>query len=371
MKDWALFHLRCPACKWPLEQTVFESADEVSSGYLICRNQTCRAWYPIVRGIPRMLPESLRLELTHQFVHEHRAALVSDGLIQESGFDRADDLHSLKQHTIQNFGFEWLEYARFGWDDPVYNIQREERVFRGKSLLSPEDIKSKLVLDAGCGNGRYSYWAAKYGAQVIGVDLGDGVESAAQNTVELPDVQVVQGDIFNLPFADQTFDVIFSIGVLMHTGDARRATGCLAKTLKSGGSLTIHVYGKGNPVYEFVDRILRNRTTRMSIPELQRFTAKAYQGRRQLERWHVAGLVERFVRLDPHPHCIFDWYAAPIATHHTYAEVTSWFSELGLEIVKTNAGSLSSSLMKRVLHPLFQGPSTVTVRGISTIKEGR
>jgi len=318
-----------------------------------------------------MLPEGLRRELTKQFICEHRVSLLKLGLTNIPNTDYADELRELKQRTIQSFGFEWLEYARFGWDEPVYNIQREESIFRYKSLLEPSDISGKLILDAGCGNGRYTYWAAKYGGQVIGVDLGDGVESASQNTETLPNVQVVQGDIFNLPFEKECFDVIFSIGVLMHTGDAKKATGSLISRLKPGGSLTVHVYGKGNPIYEFVDYALRNRTTRMSIAQLKEFTRKVYRLRRGLERLRVATLISpRFVRLDPHPHCIFDWYAAPVATHHAYGEVKGWFRELDLEIIKTNEHFLSGSLIRHALRSLFGGiASTVTVRGISTIKQ--
>ena len=256
-----------------------------------------------------------------------------------------------------------MEYGRFGWDDPTYNIQTEERVFRAKSMLAPADIKGKLVLDAGCGNGRYTYWAARLGGNVIGVDLGDGVESAARNTAHLSTVQIVQGDIFNLPFRDHTFDIIFSIGVLMHTGNAHKATASLARTLMREGKLTVHLYGKGNILYEWVDAFLRKRTTCMTIPELQRFTERAFRLQQRLERLSFAGVVNRFVRLDEHPHCIFDWYAAPIATHHTYGEVEAWFPSLGLQVTGTK--ELPYPSWKKFVRPLFGRPITVTVQGVA------
>jgi len=313
-----------------------------------------------------MVPEALRKESTFAFVREHSDALKALGLqLSNDVEDWSDDLLALKKHTIQNFGFEWLEYARFGWDDPIYNIQREEQVFRYKSLLKPDEIQGKLVLDAGCGNGRYSYWAAKYGGKVFGVDIGDGVESAAQNTGGLANVQIIQGDIFSLPFRDNTFDVIFAIGVLMHTGDARKATASLVRKLRVGGSLSVHLYGKGNIIYEYIDRILRSQTTRLSINELQVFTIKAYRLRRFLERIRLANIMNRFVNLDSHPHCIFDWYAAPIATHHTYEEVKWWFDSLGLRIVATNENIIRSrSAIKSLLGQFLGGAPRITVRGV-------
>jgi SAM-dependent methyltransferase len=372
MKNWALYYLRCLGCMSHLESSTFAARKEgeVWSGVLICCNSNCRIWYPIIRGIPRILPEALRAVMTRQFVHEHHEGLFARGLIGKPSSNYSDDLHELKQRTIQHFGFEWIEYARHGWDDPVYNIQHEEKVFRHKSLLKPEDIYGKFVLDAGCGNGRYTYWVAKYGGQVIGVDIGTGVESANQNTADLSNVQIIQGDIFNLPFENGCFDIIFSIGVLHHTGDARRAVMSLADKLKPGGSLTVHVYGKGNFIYEFVDRILRGRTTRMSVVEFQEFTRRAYVLRRMLERIRLTTLINRFVRLDSHPHCIFDWYGAPIATHHTYNEVKEWFTQSGLRVIATNEKVTGhKSAFKKLLSSLVYGSSTdtVTIRGVAIL----
>ena len=310
-----------------------------------------------------MLPESLRSQLTKEFLETFQDQLEDRKFTGIDTTLSADNLHQLKKETIQNFGFEWIQYARFGWDDPIYNIEREEKVFHYKSLLNPDELTGKVVLDAGCGNGRYTYWAAQHADRVIGIDLGDGVESAAENTQKMKNVQIVQGDIFNLPFHDSCIDVIFSIGVLMHTGDAARATASLASKLKPQSSLTVHLYGKGNPIYEFVDRKLRDRTTRMTIQELQHFTNRAYRLRHALDQLHISKLINLFVRLDSHPHCIFDWYAAPIATHHTYEEVEQWFKRLGINILVTNAYRKQDNRFLALLKSFLAAP-TVTVRGI-------
>jgi SAM-dependent methyltransferase/uncharacterized protein YbaR (Trm112 family) len=334
----------------------------VLSGVLPCGTAGCGAWYPVIRGIPRMLPPELREALTDDFVREFRTRLEASGVALAPAAPAEDPLEGLKRHTIRNFGFEWLEYARFGWDDPVHNIAYEEALFRRKALLEPGEIAGKLVLDAGCGNGRYTHWAAQYGARVLGVDLGDGVESAAVNTRGQPNVQIVQGDIFRLPFAPGTFDAIFSIGVLMHTGNAKRATAALATLVRPGGTVTVHLYGKGNVFYEVVDWSLRRWTTQMSIERLQGVTRGLFRVRQALERIRLDRMVNRFIRIGPHPHIIFDWYAAPIATHHTYPEVLSWFAEMRVPVVRTNAGP-PGSLVRRLLRPLLTAPGVVTVKG--------
>jgi 2-polyprenyl-3-methyl-5-hydroxy-6-metoxy-1,4-benzoquinol methylase len=299
-----------------------------------------------------MLPETLRQEQTHQFMQAYHEQVVSLGLATHDVTELSDNFYALKQHTIQNFGFEWIEYGRFGWEShslASVTIEDEERTFRNKSLLTQEDVDGKLTLDAGCGNGRYSYWAAQYGAQVIGVDLGDGVEAASQNTANLPNVQIVQGDIFQLPFAPNCFDVVFSIGVLMHTGDARQATFSLARKLKPGGSLTVHVYGKGrhqNIIHRLLDEKLRNHTTQLPVDKLQELTRKATYLRLALQRLHLIDIVSQFIFIGSTSTQFFDWYAAPVATLHTYKEVFGWFQELQMEIIDSNKGH-----RQRVLAP--------------------
>lgn len=364
MRAWALAYLRCPGCRSRLElaNARARDGDDGEAATLRCRGKACRLWYPVIRGVPRLLTGSLRDAAIRDFRRDH-PDLVRELEPEEPSPARPDRLDELKRSTIERFGFEWTEYARFGWDDPVYDAQRERAVFLRKSLLGEEDLRGKLVLDAGSGNGRYSAWAARLGGRVFAVDLGDGVDPAAANTRDQDAIQVVQADIFTLPFDVATFDVIFSIGVLMHTGDPRRAVESLAGVLAPGGSLSVHLYGRGNAVYEAVDRALRARTTLRSIPELLRFTGRLYRLRRWLERLGLAGVIGRFVRLDPHPHCIFDWYAAPVATHHTYPEVLRWFGEMGFRVVATNEPPPPSGL-RRALRPVVGAAATVTVRGV-------
>jgi len=99
--------------------------------------------------------------------------------------------------------------------------------------------------------------------------------------------------------------------------------------------MSVHVYGQGNPFYEYIDRTIRKRTIHLSAPELRRFTQSAYRMRQWLDRLGVADQASRLVRLDSHPISIFSWYGAPIATHHTYDEVKGWLAESHMTIVDT------------------------------------
>ena len=77
----------------------------------------------------------------------------------------------------------------------------------------PRDLAGRLVLDAGCGGGRYARLVGAHGARVVGVDLSAAVEKAAALCAELPDVAIVQADLLDLPLAEGAFDLVYSIGV--------------------------------------------------------------------------------------------------------------------------------------------------------------
>jgi SAM-dependent methyltransferase len=315
--------------------------------------------------VPRLVPADLRSPLTGQFSARFHEKLRQAGIDVESPRAAApDELSGVKAHTQQNFGFEWTAYARHGWDDPQYNIATEESVFRHKSLMDPSELAGRLVLDGGCGNGRYTYWASRYGGRVIGVDLTEAVDAAYTNTREVESIGIVQGDLFRLPFPRAHFDVAFSIGVLMHTGDARGAFLSIARHVRPGGRLTAHVYGVGNAIYEWVDRALRARTTRLTIPQLSRLTDRLYRVARWSDRLGLRAVATCFIRLDDHPHCIFDWYAAPVASHHTYDEVEAWYAEAGLRVERTHRTFTSSVPVKRFFMRLLRYPWPVTVRGV-------
>src|SRR3990167_3209856 len=174
MKNWVMPIVRCPHCLSTLRVEAFErdKNDSIISGILICENTECRSWYPIINRIPRLIAEKFRRDITSEFVKIFESELAPMNILSSEQTLSSDHLTTLKENTIKSFGYEWNKYDRFGWDDQTYNLAWEETVFQNKSLLKPDEVKNKLVLDAGCGNGRYSYWAAQYGGKVIGIDLG-------------------------------------------------------------------------------------------------------------------------------------------------------------------------------------------------------
>jgi len=202
--------LVCSLCQSELDlQREEERPDgEVVTGTLVCRG--CGYGYPIVRGVPRMIPGQL-----------------------------AED----KQETAAAFGWQWQEFTEM---HDEYRAQFLDWI----APIEPDFFRDKVVLDAGCGIGRHAYWASQFGArEVIGIDLSAAVETAYRDIGHLPNVHIVQADIFQLPFrrdARAPFDFIYSIGVLHHTPDPAGSFQALTHCLKPGGTIHAWVYGHEN-----------------------------------------------------------------------------------------------------------------------------
>lgn len=105
-----------------------------------------------------------------------------------------------------------------------------------------EDFREKAVLDCGCGGGQHLNFVAPYCKEAVGIDL-NALESARRNTADLPNVSLVEGDIATMQLG-QTFDVVYSIGVLHHTDNPDASFRNIASHAKSGGKVIVWVYSK-------------------------------------------------------------------------------------------------------------------------------
>jgi 2-polyprenyl-6-hydroxyphenyl methylase/3-demethylubiquinone-9 3-methyltransferase len=116
-------------------------------------------------------------------------------------------------------------------------------------MLGTTDLSDKSFLDIGCGSGLHSLAALKMGAaRVLAIDVDPTSVKTTHNLIEkfkLKDITVSEMSVFDLrPEAYGHFDIVYSWGVLHHTGDMVRAINVSSKMVRSGGLLAIALYGR-------------------------------------------------------------------------------------------------------------------------------
>jgi len=245
------------------------------------------------------------------------------------------------QHYAGSFGFQWHLHAKTQLDTET--SRRSEGAFRRRTGFRPEDLAGKLVLDVGCGMGRFAEVATRWGAHVVGIDLSLAAEVAARNLAERP-ASIFQADVFKLPFAPESFDYIYSIGVLHHTPNCEQAFKALPRLLKPDGRIAIWLYSSYNAWYKMSD-VYRKVTRRMPSRLLHTlcYGSIPLYGVHQVLRkipgigrpmsGALAYMVPMSFNRDPQWRVLdtFDWYSPWYQSKHTYEEVFRWFESCGLD----------------------------------------
>ena len=171
------------------------------------------------------------------------------------------------------FGDQWKQYKKTQLDSYSGSPITETRLNRCLGSLK-DSLNGKLVLEAGCGAGRFTEVLLKKGAILVSSDLSSAVEVNLENFPNTDNHLVIQADINDMPFADETFDVVVCLGVIQHTPDTEKTIEDLYKLVKKGGTLVIdhYTFDKSNylrtaPLYR---AYLRKKTAAYTIPYTQK-----------------------------------------------------------------------------------------------------
>ena len=124
-------------------------------------------------------------------------------------------------------------------------------------LVPFASFRGKAVLEIGCGAGYDAYEFCRRGAAYTGVDIAPENVARTRSHLELLgfNFDVIEADASSLPFAPQSFDVVYTNGVLHHTADIARCLGEANRVLRTGGELWLIVYHR-NSLYFWVTLLL-------------------------------------------------------------------------------------------------------------------
>ncbi len=324
--------LCCPDCAGNLRlEHVVEAHAEIESGQLICL--ACLKEFPVVNFVPRFVP---------------------------------------KENYASNFGLQWNEFRQTQLDSYSGTSISRDRFIKQTGWDS-KCLQGQFVLDAGCGAGRFADIALSLGAHVIAIDYSDAVDACWQNLGSRPHFNVIQADIYHLPFKPNYFDRVYSLGVLQHTPNVKDAFMALPKQLRPDGLLVVDLYLRTWKAMLHPRYWLRFMTIRLApktlfslvktvapflltlsrimgwIPFLGRFLKRLipvanYEGvyplsKKQLLEWAI---------LDT-----FDWLAPRYDQPQTPIILREWMEEAGLEQIQV---FMAHHLTGRAQKPAGQTP---------------
>lgn len=223
--------LVCPKCRGELAFTNIRSdADgEVIEGKLDCAN--CRQTFPIEEGIARFVD---------------------------------------RDNYASSFGYQWNRF-KSEQIDSINGTTLSEKRFYSETDWTPEWMKGKWILDAGCGAGRFLDIASRAECDVVGIDISNAVDAARANLTGRKNVHFVQASIYELPFRDATFDGCYCIGVIQHTPEPQKTVRSLPRILKEGGRIAVTIYERRRltPLYsKYLVRPVTKRLEKKTLLQL-------------------------------------------------------------------------------------------------------
>jgi SAM-dependent methyltransferase len=264
MYESALGLLRCPVSGSALELSSTErDGDDVRSGELRCTS-TGRS-YPIVNGIPRFVPP---------------------------------------ENYAESFEFQWDLYGSLQVDRLHDHSLTRER-FYSELGCGPEDLAGLRVLEAGCGGGRFSDLVLEAGGELYAADLSNAVEKNRELHPGNPHLHLVQAAITELPFAPDSFDLVFCFGVLQHTPSPRATFRALVPFVKPRGRLAVDIYAAHPKQTSHWKYLVRPVTKRLGKRRLHRIIERSVPVLLPISRSvrripKIGKLLSRFVPIKVH-----------------------------------------------------------------------
>jgi SAM-dependent methyltransferase len=186
-------------------------------------------------------------------------------------------------------------------------------------LLDEQIPLGSRILDAGCGTGQLAIFLSLMQRQVVGIDFSFNSLKLAQRfkkNFKLGHVQLAQMDLFSLGLKEESFDYIFSNGVLHHTSDARGAFGNLCRLLKPEGYIVIGLY----------------HTCGRLLHDSRKFLIRASGGRFQ---WLDSFLRQKDIEEGKKRTWYLDQYQNPFERKYSVGQVLAWFQERHIRFINS------------------------------------
>jgi len=199
-----------------------------------------------------------------------------------------------------------------------------ERMKDFKSIKFNNFFKDKYILDAGCGNGRYAYALSKFNAKkVVGIDYGEEGLKIGRRIFKNKNFSLKKANLLKIPFSDNSFDFVFSNGVLHHTTNLKKGLKEIVRVCKKGGHIWLYLYGAGGLYW----------SSRKRMNKLMKNIPQEYS---QNILNFIGMPTNRFIFMD-------NWYV-PIEKHTTHKEIIKMLKDLKVTSVEKMISGRSTDL---------------------------
>lgn len=151
----------------------------------------------------------------------------------------ASGVFNIDQNVVSSFGEEWEKFFNFT-NDELNIVGNEYFGFIDDTILNSNTI----VLDIGCGTGRWTKYLASKVKFVEAIDPSKAIFYADYLLSDVHNVRLSMASTDNIPFENESFDFVMSVGVLHHIPDTRKAMLDCVKKVKNGGYFYVYLYYK-------------------------------------------------------------------------------------------------------------------------------
>ena len=258
-------------------------------------------------------------------------------------------LESPREQTLASFDWQWshLPSGDFMPGDAWFDANATRVLTDELCAIDPRWFAGKRVLDAGCGRGRWTRSLLELGAEVTAIDFS---EAALARTAEIgandARLRTRRVDLLDLPADIGDFDLVFSFGVLHHTGDTWRALENVARLVRPSGALVLYLYGSGSWTPDETERIDRLRRELAPLA----FADK------------IVELQRRFPGDDPHQ--LFDLLSPVINDRVSFPEVRDRLRALGFASIQSTISH--SEVYVRATRGAFETESLLPPVGVNS-----
>lgn len=175
-----------------------------------------------------------RFDIATIFSKEFKAKIKTDNRFI---YEFETNTINIDEATVKSFGKEWQAFHSFS-EDEINKLGDEYFDIVNEQMINSDTT----VLEVGCGSGRFLKYLSKKAKYIVGVDPSDAIYAADTLVGYNEHIYLIKASANNLPFVDESFDFVYSIGVLHHIPDTLKAMQACVNKVKHNGYFFTYLY---------------------------------------------------------------------------------------------------------------------------------